>query len=244
MHASSSSTSHHILNNKALHYFVLGLLVLVTLYCLLSVFSRGVANAWYFNAEFSLNDWADNKTIKDKEDYERTLTSINKAHSLDPTHPHYVHMIGRIMHWGVDMDFEDKDRLEEISQWYLLATELRPLWPDPWVDLLRLNNYLHGYNDETKHYIKKALSTGPYIDLVTVGTIQVWLLHWSILSGKERTMLFEQFDVATKQYNVLSQVLKFAKTINRENLLCSQLKFNSDYSEQKKSYVYRKYCLK
>ena len=239
----SSASPHYIFDNKLVHYFSLGLLLLLTFYCLSSAFNRGVANAWYFNAEFSLNDWANKNTIKDKADYDQTLSSIKKAQSLDPSHPHYVHMVGRIMHLGVDKGFEDKKKLEEISQWYLLATQLRPLWPDPWVDLLRLNNYLDGFNEQTKYYIEQALITGPYIDLVTVGTIQVWLLNWSVLSGKEKTLLFKQFDVATKQNKVLSQVLQFAKDINREKLLCSQLKFNARYSKQKESYLYTRFCL-
>jgi len=239
----SSSSSYYVFNHKLVHYFTFVLLVIITLYCLSSAFSRGIANAWYFNAEFSLNDWAENKTIKDEDEYKRTLNSIKKAQSLDPLHPHYAHMIGRIMHWGVDMGFEDTDQLANINQWYLLATELRPLWPDPWVDLLRLNHYLHGYNSETKYYIEKALSTGPYIDLVTLGTIEVWLLNWSTLSGKERATLFEQFDVATQQYYTLGKVLKFSKSINREKLLCSQLKFNPRYTKQKESSLYRRFCL-
>ncbi|MCJ8293093.1 MAG: VpsP family polysaccharide biosynthesis protein [Colwellia sp.] len=240
----SSPSLHYKFNNKLIDYIALALLLLLTLYCLSSSFNRGVANAWYFNAEFSLNDWAKQNTIKDKVEYQQTLTSITKAQSLDPMHPHYAHMVGRIMHWGVDMGFEDKGKLAEINQWYLLATQLRPLWPDPWVDLLQLNNVLHGYNDETKYYLNQALATGPYIDLVTIGTIQVWLLNWSVLSGKERTLLFKQFSVATKQYKTLNQVFKFAKSINREKLLCSQLKFNPQYSKQKDSHLYRRYCVK
>lgn len=241
--SASAHSSGYIVGNKLLHYSVLGLLLLLTLYCLSSAFSRGVANAWYFNAEFSLNDWAKQSKIKDKSEYEHTLTSIKKAQSLDPTHPHYAHMVGRIMHWGIDMGYEEKAELEDIRQWYLLATQLRPLWPDPWVDLLQLNNYLHGYTTDTKYYIEQALATGPYIDLVTVGTIQVWLLNWPLLSGKERELLFRQFDVATKQHKVLSQVLQFAQAINREKLLCSQLKFNSQYAKPKASSLYRQYCL-
>tara|TARA_B110000438_G_scaffold302283_1_gene359534 strand:+ start:3203 stop:3931 length:729 start_codon:yes stop_codon:yes gene_type:complete len=238
-----SAYPRYAFGNKFLHYASLGGFLIVTLFCLSSALSRGVANAWYFNAEFSLNGWAKEITVKDNAEYNRTLISIKKAQSIDPTHPHYAHMVGRIMHFGVDMGFEDKAQLEYVKQWYLLATELRPLWPDPWVDLLRLNNYLHGYTDETKYYIDQALSTGSFIDLVTVGTIQVWLLNWSILSGKERAMLFKQFDVATKQFKLLD-VLKFAKAINREKLLCSQLKFNIDYAKQKKSSLYTNYCLK
>jgi len=242
--STSSISSHYLLKSKPVNYIAIGMLLLLTLYCLSSSFSRGMANAWYFNAEFSLNDWATKNTIKDKAEYTSTLTSIKKAQSLDPTHPHYAHMVGRILHWGVDMGFEDTIKLAVINQWYLLATELRPFWPEPWIDLARLNNSLHGYNDKTKYYIEQALATGPYVDLVTVGTIQVWLLNWSALSGSERTLLFKQFDVATKQPKVLKQVLEFSKSINREKLLCTQLKFNPLYSKQKEWYPYRKFCLK
>jgi len=240
----SSTSSNYFIKNKSINYITLGLLLLLTLYCLSSSFSRGSANAWYFNAEFSLNDWAKQNTIKDKAEYTDTLTSIKKAQSLDPTHPHYAHMVGRIMHWGVDMGFEDTTALTVINQWYLLATELRPLWPDPWVDLARLNNSLHGYNHKTKYYVDQALATAPYVDLVTVGTIQVLLLNWQILSGQERDLLFKQFEISTKQYKVLNQVLHFAKDINREKLLCSQLKFNPQYLKHKDSYLYKRYCLK
>ncbi len=242
--SASSISSHHLLKSKPVNFIALGLLLLLTLYCLSTVFSRGAANAWYFNAEFSLNEWAKQNTIKDKAEYTDTLTSINKAQSLDPTHPHYAHMVGKIMHWGVDMGFEDSSKLTEVNQWYLLATELRPLWPDPWIDLARLNNALHGYNEQTIYYIDQALSTGPYVDLVTVGTIQVLLLNWQALAGQERDLLFKQFDIATKQYKSLHQVLEFAKDLNREKLLCSQLKFNPQYSKQKEWYPYRKFCLK
>lgn len=233
-----------IIENKCVYYAVIAVFLLLTFYCLSSAVNRGVANAWYFNAEFSLNDWAEYKTIKDKTEYDRTLLSITKAHSLDPTHPHYAHMVGRIMHWGVDMGFEDISKLEEIKQWYLLSTTLRPLWPDPWVDLLLLNNYLYGYTDETKFYIQQAISTGPYLNAVTLGTIKVWLLNWQVLSGKERELLFKQFNIATTQYKILNQVVTFAKTIDREKIICSQIKFNKLYLKQKDTYLYRSNCLR
>ncbi len=230
--------------NKVINHLAIALLLLLTLYCLYSSFNRGSANAWYFNAEFSLNDWAKKNTIKDKAEYTDTLTSINKAQALDSSHPHYAHMVGRIMHWGVDMGFEEKDKLTAIKQWYLLATELRPQWPDPWVDLMLLNNSSLGLNDETMYYLKQALETGLYTDEVTLGSLQLWLLHWSVLSGAERAEMFKQFDIATKQPKLLNKVLEFAKAINREKLLCSQLKFNPKYAKQKESYLYNRYCLK
>lgn len=240
----SSNGFYYVLDNKLVHYCSIALLLFIALYGLFSAFNRGTANGWYFNAEFALNDHSQDSAITELVDYQQTLLSITKAQSLDLTHPHYAHMLGRIMHLGVDFGFENKTKLDEVREFYLLSTKLRPLWPDPWVDLLRLNNYLYGYNEQTKHFIKQALLTGPYVDLVTVGTIQVWLLNWALLTGEERALLFNQFGIAAQQHKVLESVLEFAKSINREKLLCSQLKFNSQYLKQKKSYLFKRYCLK
>lgn len=231
------------IDNKFLYYGFFTILMLVTVYCLSSAFTRGVASAWYFNAEFALDNVSENKTENAEEEYPHILAAIKKAQSLDPTHPHYAHMLGRVMHWGVGLGLEEKSTLSDVKAWYLLATALRPLWQDPWADLVRLNNDLYGYNDETKHYIAQALATGPYNNLVTVTTLQVWLSHWSELSGTELASLFKQFDVATKQPKTLEQVLKFAKSINRAGLLCSQLKYNRDYVHHKSTSLYKRMCL-
>jgi hypothetical protein len=236
-----SNSSSNILSMGLSMCLLIGLL-LFTLYCLSSAFNRGSANAWYFNAEFALNEWAEKGKIESKEAYQVTLAAIQKAQKRDDTHPHYAHMVGRIMHWGVDMGYEDATQLIEIKQWYLLATALRPMWPDPWVDLLRLNNYLEGFNEETKNYAAQALKFGPYIDLVTTGTLELWLMNWHVLSAEEKNKLFEQFAIATKQPKVLSRVLEIATKLNRENLLCVQITYNKAYQKQKDSWVYRRYC--
>ena len=217
-------------------------LFLVCVYGLYAAYTRGNANAWYFKAEFALNDWAAEGEIPNIRQYTETLAAIEKAHSLDPGHPHYVHMLGRIIHWGIDNEFESIDKLSVVKRRYLEASELRPLWPDPWVDLARLNHYLHGYNAETQFYLERALKTGPFVDLVTISTAEILLLHWEELSGADRALLFEQFDIATKQAKVLKAVLDFAQQIEQEKLLCLQLKFNPDYKKQKESRIFKQFC--
>ena len=177
-------------------YVLLILLFLVTGYALYTSFIRGSANVWYYKAEFVLNDWADVGSIKDEQEYLKTLADITKAQSLDAKHPHYAHMLGRIKHWGVNNDYEPIESLVEVKSWYLKATQLRPLWPDPWVDLSSLSNYLDGYNDETIGYMNKALETGPYIALVTSGVLRVLLYNWDILSNEDKALVFENISGA------------------------------------------------
>lgn len=223
------------------YQFSFALLLLICSYGLYASFNRGNANAWYYKAEFSLNEWSDNNAITSKLDYDDTLTAISNAYQADQSHPHYNHIYGRILHWGVLNDYEPKERIEEVKAWYLKAAELRTRWPDPWVDLAKLNNQLEGYNQETRYYIEQAIKTGPYVDYVNVGILQVLLLNWTTLTGSERALLFERFAIATKQ-PILKDVLFFAKEIGREKILCIQLNFNPAYQSIKNSSVYRKYC--
>lgn len=222
------------------------LIALLLVLCLGSMGSavyRGSASAWYFKAEFALNNWAQAGSIESKEDYLDGLDAITTAVRLDPSHPHYVHMLGRISHWGVAQGFESHDKLPQIKQWYLQATDLRPMWPDPWMDLARLNNFTEGFTQQTKDYMAQALTTGPYIDEVNTGVIKILLQNWAVLEGSERTLMFDQFRITTLQPNVLSQSLADAKSLGRQNLLCTQLKFNPSYNQKyAKSYLYRKFC--
>lgn len=218
------------------------LLFVLCAYGLYASFVRGSANAWYYRAKFAVNEWQLAGGIPGKQEYDDTLFAIKKAQLLDPGHPDYAYMLGWIKYWGVGAEYESSEALEEVKRWYLLSTDLRPLWPDTWITLARLNNFLEGYSSETQFYLDRALLTGPFFETVTEGSIEIWLSNWSALSGADRARLFEQFSIASRQAKVFSSVLRFAKEIERENLLCAQLKFNKAYAKQKKSRVFKKYC--
>jgi len=224
--------------------FILVFLLLTCIYGLYTSYTRGSANAWYYKANFALEEWSKEGTIRDQQQYSETLEAIKKAQSLDPGHPHYTHMLGKIMHWGVEFEYEEDEKLTEIKNWYFKATKLRPLWPEPWVDLARLNNYLNGYNPETQYYIQQAIKTGPFYDLVTIGVVYVLLKHWDDLSEDDKTLLFQQFSVATKQPEVFRIVMNTAKRKGREQPLCSQLNLEPEYLQLKQSYTYRQTCKK
>jgi len=222
---------------------LVAVLALLCLCSIVSAFNRGSASAWYFKSEFALNAWADAGKIDNKQEYIDTVAAITTAHQLDPSHPHYVHMLGRITHWGVSQGLEPFTKLPHIKQWYIEATELRPMWPDPWIDLARLNNFTDGYNSETKHFMHQALTNGPYIDDVNTGVIRLLLQHWAILETDDRDLLFEQFKITTWQPKVLRQVMSDAQSLGREKLLCTQLRFNPSYSNKyKDSRLYRQFC--
>jgi len=92
--------------------------------------------------------------------------------------------------------------------------------------------------------LQQALQVGPYYQAVTTGVIKVLLKNWDELSAEDKVLLFEQFAIAAKQPDILIEVLSFAKKMEKENLLCVQIKFKPEYEKLKNSGAYRDLCLK
>ena len=154
------------LNPRIAKRVAIGLLLFITLVMIVQLYQRGNANAWYYQVEYALNDWSAAGAIPNEQAYQDTVAVIDKVVALDPSHPHYAHMKGRVLHWGVNGGFERLAQLAEVKVWYLKATELRPTWPDPWADLAILNHYIDGNTPETQFYLAQAQAAGPYIAIV------------------------------------------------------------------------------
>lgn len=218
------------------------LLSLLCLYGAYTAFYKGSANAWYYQAEFAINAWAKQGKVSSRSDYDVALTAIIKARALDPNYPHYAHINGRILHWGIISGFEGVDKYHKVKSLYLSAVANRPMWPDVWIDLAIINNYLDGFNADTQQYLAEAIETGPYIKEVITGSIEILLSNWLLLSAKDKQLMFDQFAKSVKHPDLLKASLVFATSITKQKLLCLQLKYKPEYQMAKSTWPYKKYC--
>jgi len=218
------------------------LLAVVTIWSIHTAYVRGKANIYYFRAESRLNQWAKNDKIKDKEDYQKALYSITLAHQLDPGHPHYVHILGRIIQWGIDFGFDSDSKLPQVKQYFLSSTKLRPLWPDPWIDLALLNDSLEGYTPETVHYRDQALKTGPYWDTVTSGVIKLLLKHWDVLSNSDKALLNKELKITLKRNALLEDAFYFSNQYHQVKRVCNILKSLLLINEQSENFIVKRNC--
>ena len=218
------------------------LLLFVCLYAGYTAFYKGYANAWYYQAEFAINAWAKQGKVTSRSEYDSALAAINKAHVLDLSYPHYAHINGRILHWGIISGFENEAKYTAVRSLYLAAAARRPMWPDVWIDLATTNNYLDGYNIDTQQYLANAIETGPYIKEVISGSMQILLSNWVLLSGKDKQLMFDQFAKSVKHPDLLKANLVFATSIGKQKLLCLQLKYKPEYQTVKSTWSYNKYC--
>ena len=99
------------------------------------------------------------------------------------------------------------------------------------------------FNEETQYYLKQAVKKGPFIDSVIVGSVQILLFNWRQLSGADQVLLFEQFGKAIGRNKLLGPILAHATELNRQKLLCLQIKNSAKDQRYVKSWVYKKYCI-
>jgi len=204
---------------------------------------RGSASSWYYKAETYLNKWTALGKIANNQEYLNALNAINTANNLDSSHPDYLHLLGRVMYWGVTQGFEPKEKLPLIKQLYIKSTSLRPLWPQPWIDLAHLNNLIDGFNHDTKNYIEQALHAGPYLDEVNVQVIKILIEHWAVLEEHDRELMFKQFRITTWRPKILNQILIDAKLLGQHDLLCDYLSVNPNYNKKyKETDLYQEFC--
>lgn len=216
---------------------------LMTFTAMVYAYSWGVANIWYFNASYYLDDWSKAGKIEHADEYQKAWAAISKSVAYDPSHPHYLHIKGRILQWGINENLVDAAQISEVKALFLASTQARSAWPIPWIDLAHLNASQEGMSDETWQYIHQALAVGPYEQAVNQGVLNIMMAYWYQVTPGQAPLFFEQFAIAVKQPKMLETVLKFSQTVGRKNLICPQLRFNQQYETQRKSHVYKKYCL-
>jgi len=230
------------MKNTLSRYLIIAALSIVCLSTLAVTYSWGMANAWYFNASFYISDWAKEGKLDNKADYQSALSAINKAVSYDTEHPHYHHIKGRIVHWGIGAGFEEKLTFNDVKDIYKTSVSLREAWPDVWIDLARVNFILEGLTDETLSYIDKALYYGPYQQSVTLGSLNLLMQSWNNLKPEQTALFYKQLPIALKQNRLINQVFTMAQQNNVDNLVCIQIKYNKELESLKNTWTTRKYC--
>jgi len=210
---------------KTLAVVLLAIAVLFTAYV---AGKRGLANAWYYQAEYFYSDWEQSSTVGSQPRYHTAVNALDKALSLDPSHPEYWHLMGRLRLLGVNAGYEPDAVLDVVKQHFLKSTENRPMWPDTWLDLARLNNYMEGLNDDTRLYMHNALQTGPYIDLVVWGVAEILLDNWMWLSDTDKSLLEGVLRKASKQPKALKLIFESATRFEKQDVVCDVLAAQSD----------------
>jgi len=223
-------------------YIPITLLIVFTIGIASTSFRWALANMWYFNASYHINTWSKSKLVGNKHDYDEALSAINKAISYNPEHPHYHHTKGKIIHWGIISEFEEKHKIKQIKELYKRSLTFREAWPVVWSDLARINYLIEGLSIETQMYIDKALFYGPYKKEVILEILDIYMRSWNVLNKDKIHLFYNKLEALTHQPHLLKNILINAEKYGLSNIICIQIKFNQKYKSLSSSWVKNEYC--
>jgi len=223
-------------------YISITFLMVLTIGIALISFRWALANMWYFNVSYRIDSWSSSELVKSKQDYDAALLAINKAISYNPEHPHYHHTKGKVIHWGIIGQFEEKHKISEIKELYQTSLIYRESWPIVWSDLARINYLIEGLSIETQMYIDKALFYGPYKKEVILEVLDIYMRSWNVLNKDQIHLFYNKLETLTHQPHLLKNILINAEKYRLSNIICIQIKFNHKYKSLSSSWVKNEYC--
>lgn len=112
--------------------------------------SYQITRAWA-NGEVTEESWRKNHAL------------LDRALSLDPTHPTYNHRMGRLYHVRMGMEPLRRDENGALAkQHFERSIEIRPYWPLTWANLALVKRDLREFDDRFFEATIKAARYGPW----------------------------------------------------------------------------------
>lgn len=217
-------------------------LTLFTCLLVFTYFEKGMGNAFFMQADYSLKEWRKEGKVENKQEYLQALESINKALEYDANNPHYYNSKATILDWGVTSGFEHPEINSEIEALYHSSIMLRAHWPITWVELAATHSYSNGVDEKTLQYIDNAFKYGPFDKDVIRISLNILLSNWDSLEPSIKNRFYQTLALASKNVTLFSKVLNHAKQNNKEGLVCLQIKYNTLYKKYKDSRLDKQFC--
>ncbi len=225
-----------------IRYSVICFLSIVTLVLAVIFFNKGMGNAFFMQADYSLKEWSKAGKIVDKHEYVQSLASINKALEYDSKNPHYYNAKARILDWGIASNFEPIESNHKIEELYLTSVAFRKHWPVTWIELAAAHSYTYGVDNKTLQYIDSAYKFGPFNKDVIRISLSILLSNWDLLEPEVKTKFYQFLELSSRNVNLFRKVLGQAKQIQKQKIICLQIKYNKAYERYKNSRLDKQFC--
>ncbi|GAB1619958.1 exopolysaccharide biosynthesis protein VpsP [Agarivorans albus] len=137
-------------------------------------------------------------------------------------HPHYQVLAAKQVEWSnfyslvISPDTANKSLLKKqnllkAQQFYLRSAELRPTWPNTYVDLAKNALYRQASSQEAMAYLELAAKVGENAPVTLFAYVEIGLSLWPELSIEQRTTVAKallKIEQHTFMHKGLSQAMK------------------------------------
>ena len=135
---------------------------LLALVCLFVAMRFTAASFDFYKVRNIVTSWQEQGNTQSIEEYHLAKRAIESAVDSQPSHPLYQDLLAQVYEWGAISGYEPAEQaLNAAKTHYLLATQLRPLWPVTWGSLAMIKWRLQEFDDEMLSYLDMAAKLGP-----------------------------------------------------------------------------------
>lgn len=220
--------------------------------CGFFAFSWGIANLYFYKADYYLVDWYKTGKVANQEDWEDALGAINKAIEHHPSHPHYHNIAAKILEWGASSNFTGRTELLNQAMTNMKnSLALRPGWSDSWISIAMIKWRLGEIDDEFWRATQLAIKHGPYMPDINLGAATIYLAFWSKLDLATKKVAIEQIERtmlqnSNKDYNANYRYDLFtvAKRYHHTRTLCLIIDAKTSLQRYKKIGYVKSNCSK
>jgi hypothetical protein len=206
-----------------MQWLVKGVIVAISLVVIWFASQWGMANVYYFTVYNKLTAWEKQSSELTLEQLDELGSAVDGMLSYHPDHPHYLVTAAKWQEWYAFYYYGQGDQarpyLEQALAYYRASAELRPGWPETWVNMVNLKVRLDAFDQELFDYMVKATKAGPYNEHVNQGIAKIFLYHWKQFNAEMATLGLSHVE-RTLQSNNAGKLFQYAKAIGRQGLLC------------------------
>ena len=230
---------------KHVQIFTLFIVTLYVSYCSVKIMR---ANTWYFNAYNTVQDLqnSSNEIGDDKASIHRAIDASQKAVSIEPTHPHYLHFAAyvELLYLKDRVNLKNKFLyLDSASQLLTQSLSYRNSWADTWILLASVTSMKEGASNKVYDYINEAYSLAPFNYRVRLESLKIILINWQTLTPKFKRLYVDEIAFIYKNFTYqFHELIELADEIDALPILCLTLRLNSEYKEFTGTYKFRKHC--
>jgi hypothetical protein len=184
----------------------------------------GLANAWYFKANNSLQLWTEQPALFQLDSWQQANTAIDHAIRLHAKHPHYLLTKAKINEWGWYGGHITSKQLEHTEQYYRAAIQARPHWPNAYADFAYYLGVTQFRITEAFEQLELANYYGPYVSETLLRQLAVGLLHWDKLNPTQKSNTLKALEKSMNAgYSLYSKARIIVKDAQQKPLACHYL---------------------
>lgn len=231
-------------SNIVVRLAALPVLLLLALLLWRYVIPTGLANAWYFNANYYLKLWIKDEQLFTAESAQLAIEAIDKAVALAPNNPHYLLTKAKLNEWLWYKELMTTEQLDKSEQLYIDAIAMRPTWPNAHADYAYFLGVTQFRVTEAFQQLALAHQYGPFLPETLLRQLAVGFTQWKYLTTDQKVATLTALRYAVvSDWDTYHEALRISRDSGLYRVSCSYLRgIRTSFTEEQQMQILGQFC--